>query len=294
MRHVTVVRASHPKLGIAWALLALLAAGLAAQDPPAVERPNEASTRGLQDVPDQSSPLSRGRAALGERRMEEAVVEFRQAVADEPENAEARVGLGRALALLGREGEAMEQYRLAADIDSSNAAARVGMGEVLRVQGEFDQALHHLRAGIELDPAAERARMAEVQVLHAQGRFREVLERLEEAHEVLPTSGLAAYGLAWTLAASPDPSLRDGERALDLGQAVFESHQSLPNAELVAEALAELDRCQKAAEWLRGVAGSIDAPEASPEIAARLQRGIERFEQGPPCRAVAEAVVADE
>jgi len=241
----------------------------------------------------ESSSLTRGQAALEAGRFEEAVVEFRQAIEEQPDSTEARVALGTVLFRLQRGPEAMAELQRAAKLDPESASPRVRMGDILRVEGEIDEALVQFRAGLELDPTSERARLGEVQVLHAQGRFKEALALLEEAHQVLPGSGLVAYGLTWMLAASPDPSLRDGERALDLAERVFASKESLPNAELVAEALAELGRCEKAAQWMEGMLDSAIEDEAADWMVERLQADVERFAQGPPCRAAVESPAAE-
>jgi len=245
-----------------------------------------------QEPASDSSPLTRGTTALEEGRSDQALGDFQAVLEDSPDNREALIGLATALARLGRNEEAKARYQRAAELDPDDAAPRIGVADVFLGEGSLDQALANFQAARQLDPMSERARLGEAQALHALGEHRQLLERLEEAHEALPTSGLVAYGLAWVLAASPDASVRDGQRALDLAEGVYKSHQSLQNAELVAEALGELGRCEKAAQWLRGMRDSAledGAPDATVE---RLRSGVQRFEQGPPCRAEAEASVA--
>ena len=245
------------------------------------------SQRGVGQVATETPPLERAQTALDGGRLEEAEAEFRQLVEEQPDSAAASFGLGAALARLRRGSEAMEHFQRAAELDPTAADPLVAIGDLHFGRGQLDEALAHYRAGVEIDATSERGRLGEVQIMHRRGQYREVSGRLAEAREVLPDSGLVAYSLAWMLAASPDASLRDGERALDLAQGVFESHSSLPNVELVAEALAELDRCDKAAEFLREMGATVPRAEA-PEIAERIQQGIERFDKGSPCRAPTE------
>jgi tetratricopeptide (TPR) repeat protein len=117
------------------------------------------------------------------------------------------------------------------------------------------------------------------------GRYRQALHRLEEAHERIPNQGRIAHALAKLLAASPELELRDGKRALDLALRVFEASPTAGHAQTVASALAELGRCEQAAEWLgRALAGAQAAGQAESEWAQALRKRLARYQQGPPCR----------
>ncbi len=198
-----------------------------------------------------------------------------------PESAEARLGLGSALAALRRNDEAIEQFRIAAELDPDDPEPLLLMGRALVAERRLDEALARFREASERDPESEPARLSEAQLLHAQGRFVELVARLEAAHEVLPASGRVTYGLAWMLAASPDASLRDGERALELAKTVFESEQLLQNAELVAEAMARarpLRRGGRVDAWVRrfdrGLRAAGRARRAPDGVGRALRSGI--------------------
>ena len=105
---------------------------------------------------------------------------------------------------------------------------------------------------------------------------------LEAAQAALPASGLVAQALARLLAGCPDLTVRDGERALDLAQRVYAVSPTPFHAETLAMALAQVGRCEEAAELQRqvvdaaGQKGDGDRGSSWAEILAV-------YEQGPPC-----------
>jgi tetratricopeptide (TPR) repeat protein len=178
------------------------------------------------------------------------------------------------------------------------------LAELLERGQAYDQALERYRLVIRLLPTSDRARLGEASVLAHQGKLSAAKARLGEAQELLPDSGLLARALARVLAASPDPTLRDGERALQLAERIFQAQNSPEHAELLALALAELGRCSEAAaltaqivEALRGLQASLgETPTAAEEAAVgqlgRFEGLQRRFGAGPPCDAPSETTGA--
>ena len=84
--------------------------------------------------------------------------------------------------------------------------------------------------------------------------------------------------LAYLLAASPQYDLRDGARALELAQMIYQATGSLEHGALVAMALAELGRCTEASEWQRRMIAAAeptsDARNSRPYfVLCNIQRG---------------------
>jgi tetratricopeptide (TPR) repeat protein len=257
--------------------------------------------------------LLEGQVAFRAGRYEEAVTAFRKAVAAAPESVTARIDLGSALGELGdveaalaeydkaleiapanptalfnagqlraRRGEleiALEHLRSAAQMGPEDATIRLQLADLLRRIGDLDNALIHYRAAVELEPNSDTARLGEAQVLVALGRFIEARDVLEQGLAQLPTSGFLAHGLSRLLAMGPDPSIRDGERALELAEKVFATKPEPAYAEVVAAALAELGRCDEAAEWQLRVL----EVTSSEELTTRLQEVLAIYQQGAPC-----------
>jgi tetratricopeptide (TPR) repeat protein len=261
--------------------------------------------------------LLRGQTAFRAGRFAEAAEEFRLAVAAEPKSIAARIDLGSALGELGDVEGAIEQFERAVELAPGNETALFNLGvllarggdleqavdhlkqaaqlapedagirhelaEALRRQGHFEDALVHLRRAIELEPLAEGPRLGEAQALTGLGRYAQVRERLEESLTILPSSGMLSHALSRLLALGPDLEVRDGARALDLSLEVYRARPSAAHAEVVAAALAELDRCEEAADWQRRLV--VGAATAELEADRSDARGVlSHYEKGPPCR----------
>jgi tetratricopeptide (TPR) repeat protein len=262
--------------------------------------------------------LLEGQAAFRAGRYEEAAIAFRKAVAAAPDSVAARIDLGSALGeqgdvegalaeydkaleiapanptalfnagvLRARRGElqlAVEHLRFAAQIAPEDATIRLQLGNALGESGDLDAALLHYRAAVELDPASEGGRLGESRTLIALGRYAEARDVLEEGLAQLPTSERLTHDLSRLLAMGPDRSLRDGARALELAETVFAARQQAASAVVVAAALAELGRCDEAAEWQRRVLEL----NSDLEIIGYITEVLALYAQGPPCAYPAE------
>ena len=186
-----------------------------------------------------------GLALKNEGRLDEAVEAFRRAVALDPDHAKARYNLGGALFARGdrREG-AIEFERAAGDARGTPDEATIAFnaGYSLCEVGEAARGIPYYRRALELQPGWERA----------------------------------AYLLAWTLATSPDASVRDGAEALRLAEALERaSGGRLPrHLDARAAALAELGRFPEAEEAAaRGaeLATRAGRPQQAAELEARRE-----------------------
>jgi tetratricopeptide (TPR) repeat protein len=259
--------------------------------------------------------VMRGRVAAQAGRYQDAIQEFRRALAARPESVEARVNLGSTLALAGDRAGALENLREALRLDPANATAHFNLGSLLadsapeearshleaavaarpedaearrllaktlRDAGRLPAALEQYRRAVELAPGDEAARLGEAETLVRLGRYAEARTRLDEALGQMPASGLLSHAQARLLAACPDLSVRDGERALKLALAVWQAQPAVPHAETVALALAELGRCDEAATWQRTARER--AQTEAPGRLADLDRALARYVKGAPCR----------
>lgn len=260
--------------------------------------------------------LLRGRRAFGAGRYPEAAEAFAAAVEARPDSARARINLASALALSGSRDQAVEELNRALRLEPDNLTARFNLGrlmleagrtelaipqlrfvveknpedlrattslaEAYRSTGKLEAALRWYAKAVELDPGQEAARLEEASVLVALERYREATARLETAHELMPREGRLMMALARLLAASPDPSVRDGERALELAQQVYQVAKTVASAELLAMALAETGRCEQAAEWQQGVVEA--AEKAGLESVAARRETLRHYLESRPCR----------
>jgi len=256
-----------------------------------------------------------GRRAYEAGEFEDARAAFRKAVEAAPSSAEARVGLGMALAQIGTAAPAIEQLQAALRIDPDNTTAHTTLGVIFLRLGREPEALEHLRASFRREPAEEtagplirlllklsrsdealdafsRARSFSVDdegtvlglsiLLADRGRFRDAIELVDSANRQFPERVRTATTLARLLAATPDRTLRDGQRALTLATRVYEAQRSPVHGESMAIALAELGRCQEAAAWMQRATAEADR-DGDITTAARLRAEAPRY-AGSPCR----------
>lgn len=260
--------------------------------------------------------VMRGRVAAQAGRYADAAQEFRKALAAQPESVEARVNLGSVLALSGDRAGAVEQFQEALKRDPGNATAHFNLGSLLvdgapaqarphletavaarpsdaearrllaralRDSGRPEDALAQYARAVELSPGDETARLGEAETLVHLGRYAEARRKLEEGLRQMPTSGLLSHALARLLAACPDPSVRDGARALELALVVWNARPAAAHAETVALAMAELGRCSEAAQWQRKAIEEARR-QGLESRAGDLKRALPSYEKGSPCR----------
>jgi len=254
--------------------------------------------------------------AYGAGRFRESVEAFKKAVEADPDSARAHVNLGTALGVTGDISAAMEQYRVALRLDPQNSTAHFNLGTLMARSGDYagavehyqsversaaddleatrqiarllhklerdDEAVRYYSRVVELAPDDEASLIDLAGILVSKMLFKEALDVLETAHSQFPNRERTANALARLLAACPDPGFRDGSRALGLAMGAYGSTKLLAYGETVALALAELGRCQEAAEWQSRLIG-VAARANESELAARLREDLIRYNRGMPC-----------
>jgi tetratricopeptide (TPR) repeat protein len=221
--------------------------------------------------------LARGKVAFEAQRYADAVTEFRKAVAAKPESLTARINLGAALTQLGDVNGAVEQFEEALRLDPGSVNAHYNLAVLLARQNKHEQAITHLRSALRVDENDLNARFLLAQELKNS-------EHLDEA--------LVEYSrLAYLLAASPKTELRNGVRALDLAQRVYNATSAAKHGALVALSLAELNRCNEAADWQRRMIAAAER-EGNTDLSGKLQSGLQLYENAQ-CRPGNETLLRD-
>jgi tetratricopeptide (TPR) repeat protein len=261
--------------------------------------------------------LVRGRLAFASGRYKEAADEFATAAAADPESARALVNLGTALGQLGDLDSAIEKYEQALAVDSDQLTAHFNLGSTLVEQdrpteamahlevvlqatpydaeahllmaralvatGDDWASLEHFKRAAELDPANASAVTGGGAALVRLGQYARAKSVLDAGHRRIPDNGAIAFALARLLAACPEAEVRDGERALELAQGVYLARPDPRHAQLMAQALAELDRCEEAADWQQKVVGAA-VEDGATEVLPALRADLDHYLGGPPCR----------
>jgi tetratricopeptide (TPR) repeat protein len=147
-----------------------------------------------------------------------AVAEYRKSTELRPEDAVTFANLALALAQTGDMDGAIENYRKAAALDSTNAALEADLGTALFEKGQQAEGIEHLEQAVTLAPESADAHSKLGFVLSKAGRAEEARAHLERAVELNPDSAEYRFNLGYALglggnAAAAIPHL---EKAVEL------------------------------------------------------------------------------
>jgi hypothetical protein len=136
---------------------------------------------------------------------------------------------------------------------------------------------------VESDPGNEDALIDQVALMLGKRDYGQALKSLDRGHGLFPQKGRTAATLAWLLAASPQQELRDGTRGLELAKRVYQATGLVNHGAIVAMALAELGRCEEAAELQRRLIETAER-EKNSRMVDKLRPDLRHYETARPCR----------
>ena len=260
-----------------------------------------------------------GYALVRAGRVDEAILQYREALEFRPDFAEIRNNYGSALAMKGNLDEAAAQYRFALKLAPDYPEAERNLGKVLLLKGDFDAALACLdknpagspdplarwsKVGKEFlqEPDWQCAIVCYRQATNINSRsadayanlglafvkraeIQEAIDCWQKALEIKPDQLLVLNNLAWLLATTPDASLRNGAKAVTLAkQAGQLAGDANPMAlHTLAAAYAEEGSYSLAAVTARRGLG-LALEQKNNALAASLQKEIQLYEAGKPVR----------
>jgi tetratricopeptide (TPR) repeat protein/predicted Ser/Thr protein kinase len=152
--------------------------------------------------------------------LDEAVREFKQAVALDQGFYKAWFNLGWALHQLGDLAAARAAYGRAADLNPREIPPQANLAAVCEAQREFGDAMAHYSRLIELDPHSPRWPIRAAFAARRHGQWAEAIDLLEEAAGSHPADVATIHRLAWTYLTAPKNGGRDIERGLGLAREV--------------------------------------------------------------------------
>jgi tetratricopeptide (TPR) repeat protein len=129
------------------------------------------------------------------------------------------------------------------------------------------------------------ARNTLVTALIQQGRVGEAIAQWQEAMAIQPENGNAASNLAWVFATCPEDSIRDGARAVELGEKALSISSGKISMiyRVLAAAYAESGRFADAVETAKRGA-DLASRQGNPVLAVELQSNITLYQSGRPLR----------
>lgn len=151
-----------------------------------------------------------------------------------------------------RDSETLWTHTLA--VTSNNDVAHASLADLLLKRDRVDEAISHSQEALRIHPRNGNAHDTLAQGLFRQARVKEAVAHWKESLEIKSDNMNAQASLAWVLATSPDASLRDGPKAIELAKTVLERAGHANDANLIivlrtlAAGYAESGRFSKAIE----------------------------------------------
>jgi Flp pilus assembly protein TadD len=133
---------------------------------------------------------------LATHALEMAEAEYREAIAADPEHAEAHMELGLALADMGRAEEGLKELAVAVKLAPEDSMARHELASLLMDEGDYRTAIGHLREAARLEPESFEIQL-DLGLCYAQKGFYAEAERAyEKARGLKPDDAVVNYDLA--------------------------------------------------------------------------------------------------
>ncbi len=218
-----------------------------------------------------------GAALFDADRVEEAIAEYGAALERNPEYTEAHTNLGAALARSGRTSEAIVHFNKALELNPAQTNARANLGIVLAQSGRVDEALPQLRRAVEEQPGDVEAQTNLGLALGIGRQFEEAIVHLRQAVTAVPERFEYRFNLGRILAAAG----RFAEAIPEFEEAVRLSGGREPQAlDMLGGVYAETGRYPEAAQAAKRALTMTRPGDA--KLAEALQLRITYYESRIP------------
>ncbi len=202
----------------------------------------------LEQQPEEAEALHLlGMLYLQSDRLDLAVEYIKRAIQRRPDVPDYHYDLGIALAAQRRVTEAEQQFRSAIELKPDFAEAHNNLGNTLKEQGKTEEAIQCYRRALELRPSSAAAHNNLGALLQEQDRGHEAITHYRRALEIDPADADTRYNLANALRAIGDLEEAVGEyrAAVAIRPDLLEAYVNL------SKTLKDLDRLSDAAEVCR-------------------------------------------
>ena len=205
----------------------------------------------------------------------EAIGQYEEALRLDPKNIEPRENLAKTYLATGKVEQAERHWRQVLRLKPDLAGAAAGLGLVLVRRGKFAEAVPYFQKAVDIEPKDIAVRDHLAGALLLQGKTREALTQWREILRLQPKEILALNAVAWVLATSPEPSLRNGKEAVELAQAAVAlvKDPAPPLLDTLAAAYAEAGQFSPAletAQRAQTMASKLGEKQLSQEIRGRI------------------------
>jgi tetratricopeptide (TPR) repeat protein len=227
--------------------------------------------------------LLRAQARMRSDKIDDALADVDAVLAEEPSLPQA---LRLRSMIRGSRGKIKEAI---ADLESiiahnpKDLEVLVQLALLYRNQKKFDKTFELFDTALKIEPGSWFIHYGRGDAYLSVGKHKEAIADYEAAYKAQPKDGNLLNNFAWVLATSPDESVRDGKRAIELATAACEvTEYKRPNIlSTLGAAYAETGDFETALKWARK--GLELADEDSRKS---LQKEIENYEAQRPVREI--------
>jgi tetratricopeptide (TPR) repeat protein len=152
------------------------------------------------------------------RLYDQAIQAYSAALAQAPDYAEARVGLGDAYQAKGQYDNAIEEYKKAAAMEPENARVHYGLGKIYyNEKGLYHEAVAEYQKAATLDPRLLDVQLSLAELYDEKGLYPDAVARYQYVLSIDPKHPGATYGLAQAYEHVDVPkAMQQWERYIDL------------------------------------------------------------------------------
>ena len=167
----------------------------------------------------------------------------------------------------------------------NNDFAHTSLADLLLRQGRVNEAIAHSEAALRINPNNADAHNNLALAISRRGRVPEAVAHWKRSLEIQPGNLNARCNLAWVLATAPDPSLRDGNRGVELVErvALGSGHPNATVLRILAAAYAESGRYAEAISAVQQ-ALQLATAQGDKALADYLRFSLENYEANRPLR----------
>ncbi|MGB8370368.1 MAG: tetratricopeptide repeat protein [Limisphaerales bacterium] len=230
-----------------------------------------------------------GEALFQKGQMDGAIIQYQKALEIKPDFAEAHNNLGSSLLQMGRVNGAITHFQRALEIKPDFVEAHNNLGSSLLQMGRVDEAIVYYRRAIELQPRLVQAYNDLGYAFFRKSMAAEAIACYQKAIELQPQFIPAQVNLAWILATSPEPSVRNGGKAVALAEQAnqFSKDKDPLILRTLAAAYAEAGRFPEAVATAKR-ALALAVTQSNTGLINVLQTEIGLYQTNSPRRSISE------
>jgi tetratricopeptide (TPR) repeat protein len=220
-------------------------------------------------------------ALAGQRETNAALEHFTAALQIQPDYVEAHLALANFLLEQGRSLQASNHLMAALHLRPNVFEAHRSFSRLLAASGDLPGAIDHLQAAVALAPGDADAHQALASLLLETGRIRQAIDHYHFALQSAPDWEPVLNNLAWILATSAEPGVRNGAEAVRLAQHACQltAFTNLSLLQTLAAAEAEAGDFSNAVATTRQVLALAGASGAA-EVARVAEQRLSLYQAG--------------